>query len=288
MGGDTNGNTALHYCVICDDGALTTEICRYMMRYRLNVNETNKFGHTPASLALYLGKKEALQSLVDLVGKDNLQFKPSYSKRRILDMLRLELIQDPRQVQHKILNETTEACRKSRQSAKKTRRPVTSQSSRADTPAPTVTTRPSTVMSRKTRASMSVCSSSAVTTKPPSSSSYLSSGPPEFAPKERHGKYSWKHSMLSFIDILGVQTSQSYRPPAVVPPPPPTPAADDQQHKSDEDEDQEVMDDLMNFQSFSKAARRRMTVAIADSSMLGKNKMKVPPKRDRSQSRWEL
>ena len=44
----------------------------------------------------------------------------------------------------------------------------------------------------------------------------------------------------------------------------------------------------MNFQSFSKAARRRMTVAIADSSMLGKNKMKVPPKRDRSQSRWEL
>ena len=73
--GDTNGNTALHYCVICDDGDLTTEICRYMMRYRLNVNETNKYGHTPASLALYLGKKEALQSLIDLVGKDFLQYK---------------------------------------------------------------------------------------------------------------------------------------------------------------------------------------------------------------------
>lgn len=79
--GDKNGNTALHYCVICDDADLTAEICRYMLRYQLDINQCNKFGHSASSLAFFLGKKETLQALINEVGKDVLQFKVRLSVR---------------------------------------------------------------------------------------------------------------------------------------------------------------------------------------------------------------
>lgn len=159
-------------------------------------------------------------------------------------MLNLNLFQDQKEVERKILNETTEACRQSRsRQGKRKKRCVTSQSNKM-TQNPSSGSRPSsTTTLSKTRTVVSTTTAGKTvriippTPSPAPSLASCVSKPPERAPRRRDRSYSWKHQMAGFIEILNIQTSQSYRPPAVIPSPPPTPEEDNKSESENEDED---------------------------------------------------